>query len=218
MSYKSLLKEKFIEALSKLQYEDGFIFKKTKDALYQKSKHGWCRFSIILLNKNEGFEINTSVGIRINLVEDIYHTKSGFEKKYQNETSTIGCFVEDYIGEYKNFRVKLDSENDLKEAIQSIVNTHFVIAKEYFAAFNNLIKIDSLLNDNPDEETLHCNEIFRGCKGLITAKLTQRSDVDLLREIYRKKYIQFAEGFYLPTYEHLDNFLSSKDFTNTKSS
>lgn len=215
MTKREFLKSELLKDLIKPFDSFNYKLNKTSGEVYKRDKEGWTRLTIIFLtNAQGGWTINTSIGIRKNSIEDIFHETSGFEAKYQKGTSTIGCFIEDYIKDYSNVRIALFEEQQLKEAKEAIINLFENVAKEYFHNFNNIKTIDDLLNSRPNEDTVHSNEIFRGSKGVITAKLTDRGNYSELVDIYCKKYEEFSNGFYLPAYKKLIDFLRNVEPIN----
>jgi hypothetical protein len=76
------------------------------------------------------------------------------------------------------------------------------IAVPFYQKYQSIENIDRGLNEKPDDSSL-TGLIFKGFKGLIVAKLINRSDYKDLVEMYFGHYQQFADGFYLSDFEKL---------------
>ena len=208
MTHREFLKSEFLKNIAPDLEKLNFRLNKSLCTAYRRNEEGWLGFSLIfLINEQEGWTLNTSIGIRKDVVESIYHKTSGFETKYQKNTATIGCFIEDYIQQYDNIRINLIHESQIINAKDLVINLFDEIGLSYFQNYADIKTIDDLLNYNPLEECVHSNTIFRGAKGIITAKLTERGNYTELVEIYRKHYTEFCNGFYLPSYVELVNYL-----------
>ncbi|MEQ8573823.1 MAG: hypothetical protein RIB63_07165 [Fulvivirga sp.] len=197
------MKESILLKLGEKLMPYGFKLKKSTGEFTKKTINGWHRYLVLFYDK-DGYEINTSVGIRINKVEDIYHRTSGFEKKYHKGTSTIGCFVEDYLKEYDNYRFSVNKEGDLKNVVAVLLEIFEKVALPYFDKYDNLELIDKLLNSDPNEQTVHKgNTAMRAHIGIIVARLVGNVKYPELVESYHDIIGRTNKGFYKSEYEAL---------------
>jgi len=188
MEYSNL-KNKFVKCLSASLSDHKFKFSKSQSRFVRKKEFGeeWYTINYLSYEDQEGFEINTGLHIRFNQVESIFHETSSFSVKDSKGTSTIGCSVENYLG---------DSVDTFR---QVIVDT-----------FDTLNELDLLINSNPKSKLPLIHPIFRGSKGLIIDYLIGSKNSKFLIEIYSNSYTEFANGFYKDEFNGVVNNLNSK--------
>src|SRR5690349_21482164 len=145
MSIKSSLKEKVLDDLAELLSHYDFKLKKSKSEFYKKNKEGWYNYQIIFLENSEGFKVYASMGIRKNIVEEIFHRTSGFDKKYQKNTPTIGCFIEDFAKKKKSYRYNLLKEQDISVVIEHLYVDFKDVALHYFRQYDSINIINEIL-------------------------------------------------------------------------
>jgi len=207
MTNREFLKTETFRALNLMLEKYNYKLLKSKDSFILKTDFGWNRYSIDFFLRDIGWTILPALLVRFEVVENLYHKISDFEKKYQKGTPTIGTTIE-------NFDVTLEARFDLYEEsqINSVVEKLFElfenVALPFFGKFSNLSAIDEQLNYNINDTTL-TGGIFKGTKSLIIGKLMKRNDFDELERVYQSYYISFADGFYLPEYLRLKELLKS---------
>ncbi|GGZ24734.1 hypothetical protein GCM10007049_16410 [Echinicola pacifica] len=127
-----------------------FDFKLLRSAceFLQKTEFGWNKYQIVfLVRENGGWELKPSLLIRFDVVEDIFHRISEFDKKYQKGTPTIGTAIED-MDNYKgiNARFELTNENQINSIVDNLFDLFENVALPFFVKFDNLSAIDEQLN------------------------------------------------------------------------
>jgi hypothetical protein len=141
-------------------------------------------------------------------VEDIFHKTSEFEEKYKKGTPTIGTSIEDYQSNGKTYRYQMREEPHINVIAQELYIIFKEIALPFFDKYDTLEKIDKALNIKPEDTSL-TGAIFKGSKALIIAKLMCRRNFKELADYYYNYYKNFSEGFYLPNYIRLKEFLEN---------
>ncbi len=187
---------------------NNFILNKTLAEFTRKDNQGWDKYQLIFLKRDDGWEINPAMLIRKDAVEDIFHRTSGFEKKYQKGTPTIGSSVEDYLGNRSgSYRFDLTEESQIDSVAQKILTLLKEIALPFFDKYNTIENLDLAINEDPSNTAL-TGTIFKGSKGIILAKLTNREDYNRLVTLYTKHYEKLSDGFYLSGFKNLLGTLS----------
>jgi hypothetical protein len=213
MTKRDFLKSELLKILSKEFQKKEYKLNKTLCEFTLNKKNGWNKFSLIFLLRDNGWEINPAMLIRENIIEDIFHKTSGFEAKYQKGTPTIGITVGAYLNDDENYRFYLEEEKDVDTIAKLLVDVFYTIVLPFFNKYDTLDKIEIDLNKDPMNTSL-TGDIFKGSKSIISSKLLKKDSFNSLKEIYRKYYEKFADGFYLPEYDqlisNLDNIYSSQ--------
>jgi len=195
-----------LELEVKLQKFDFKYFKKF-NGFIRKEKEGWKLYQILFIKRGNEYELKPTVLIRRNEVENIYHKISGFEKKYQNGTPTIGIPLENIVID-KELNKTLNNENDIESLVNYYYKIFLEIALPFFDKNYTLESMYNLLNNEKGD--LYSGEIFRGCKLMILSKLLELNNYDSLKKKYLTHYSEFSNGFYLSIYnlliEVLNNF------------
>ena len=101
------------------------------------------------------------------------------------------------------------NEIQINGVVNNLIELFDNVAEPFFRTYNNLPAIDEKLNSNFNDTSL-TGDIFKGMKSLIIAKLVKRKDFDKIENIYHSYYKEFSNGFYLPEYLRLKEFLTSK--------
>jgi hypothetical protein len=179
-----------------------FNLLRSKGEFVRTREDGWFKYSLVFLVRDEGWEVNPTMSLRNNLVEDIYHKISGFERKYQKGTPTLATSFENYINDGREYRFFIFSEDEIDEVVSGLFDLFERVALPFYQKYQSIENIDRGLNEKPDDSSL-TGLIFKGFKGLIVAKLINRSDYKDLVEMYFGHYQQFADGFYLSDFEKL---------------
>jgi len=209
MSVRNLLKNSFLFQLNEKLNEFGFDLSRTYCEFTNKKDFGWCKFQIVFLVRDYGWEINIGLLMRFDVVENLFHEISEFERKYQKRTPTIGVAAFNLINSStQKTKFELSDENQITTVVDEIFEIFENVALPFFEKFNTLDKIDNHLNSDKND-TLLTGSIFKGTKSLITAKLTNRNDYYELEKYYFSYYENFADGFYLPEYIRLKELLNT---------
>ncbi len=210
MTKRSFLKSELLKSLSTLFKSLGFQVNKSGE-YFKKNKDGLCSFHLVFLTRDEGWEINPTMAIRVDLIEDIFHKTSNFEEKFKKGTPTIGISIEKYLNNNKNYRFNLIKESQIDTITQELYSLFKDIALPFFDKFSSLEALDRALNTNLDDTSL-TGSIFKGSKALIVAKLVNREDYKMIRDFYLSYYTSFSGGFYLPEFKELVALLDKDVF------
>ena len=207
---RGLLKNAILNGLEEKLAIYGFKMNKSLPGFRKKTIYGWQDFHLVFLVREKGWEIKLGLLVRFNIVEDIYHQISGFEKKYQKGTHTIGVPVEDLKKNWEELDLCEESQIDyIKNKVFELFKS---IALPFYDKYNDIKMVDKSLNNVPEDTSL-AGSIFKGAKSLIIAKLLNRADFAKLEEIYQAYYENFANGFYLPEYLKLKDYLNKNFIT-----
>lgn len=210
MTERDFLKSELLKALGiKLKPYD-FNLNKSLAEYTKRNKDGWNKYQLVFLMRDEGWEINPGLLMRLDIVENIFHKFSGFEEKYKKNTPTIGTSIEDIGNDHQFYRFELTEESQINVLAENLYSLFIKIGLPFFDKFNSLKKIDTVLNSNPEDVSL-TGPIFKGSKAIIIAKFTGRNDFHELKSFYYKYYEKFADGFYLPEYKELTKALEEID-------
>lgn len=212
MNKEEFLKSELLKALDPMLKDFGFKVNKASGEFTKKNKDGWYKYQIVFLKTNGGWELKPSLLLRIDVVENIFHETSGFEEKYKKGTPTIGTTIEDYQADNGIYRFQLTEESQIDIVARELFLLFQKSALPFFEEFYSLKKIDAVLNINLSDTSL-TGSIFKGLKTLIIAKLTGRSNYKELEDFYLNYYKEFSNGFYLPDYKRLTDYL---EYSNTK--
>lgn len=205
---RSYLKNAILSGLESKLTVYGFKLNKFFPGFKKKTVFGWQYFHLIFLVRDEGWEINTGLLVRFNIVEDIYHQISHFEKKYQKGTHTIGTTIENLIESGRESRFDLYEESQILDLVDKLFELFKSVALPFFDKYDDIKVVDKVLNENT-ENTLLAGCIHKGFYSLITAKLLNRVDYAQLEQAYQKYYENFANGFYLSEYLKLKDYLNN---------
>lgn len=155
-------------------------------------------FMLVCPHGATGWRVHPDVGIRFDVVEDIFHQVSGYEKKYQKGTPTIGTGVGNLLfGDNRKCEFLLASASDLSSVADNIEKVFCSVALPYYQEFGSIYAVDALLNSNPRESSRQRPVWERYATGLIVAKLTKRTNYDELVSIYKEILTTLNNGFYL---------------------
>lgn len=209
MTEREYLKNEVLLSLGEKINSFGFKLSKPACEFTKKTDFGWNKYQIVFLVRDDGWQLKPSLLVRFDIVENIFHQISNFDRKYQKGTPTIGISIEDL--DYSSMTpIRFELTN--KSQIKSVVNNLFELFKNtaipFFNKYNILSDIDDKLNSCIEDTSL-TGDIFKGTKSLITAKLTKRHDFDKLETVYQSYYENFSNGFYLPEYLRLTELLKS---------
>ncbi|MCX2449725.1 hypothetical protein OQX61_00460 [Pedobacter sp. PLR] len=208
MTKRNFLKNEILKALSEKLKPYDYKLKKSDDSFIQKTEFGWNMFSTTFLVRSEGWNIRPGLLIRFNVVEDLFHQVSNFEKKYHKGTPTLGTSIENLNINGLEARFDLFEEAQIDRVASELFKLFKSVGTPFFEKYNNLPAVDHQIND---DNTVLTGFIFKGTKGLILAKLLGRKDFGILQEKYQHYYESFSDGFYLPEYLRVKELLSSND-------
>lgn len=206
MTKREFLRNELLRGVEEKIVESGFKLTKSDTSFTRKTAYGWEKYSVTFLLNEDGWTIATGLLIRFNNVEDFFHQRSGFEKKYQKGTPTIGTPIEALGIKRITERFDISEENDIEPAVNILVSIFNGVALEFFDTFNNLEEIEKAVNDDVNS-TFLTGPIFKGMKGLILAHFVANKDIRKLDVEYYRYYESFSDGFYLDTYNNIRNLV-----------
>ena len=207
MTYRGFLKNEVLARLDEKLKSFGYKLSKSMCEFTKKTDFGWNKYQIVFLIRDHGWELKPSLLLRFDVVENLFHQISDFDKKYQKGTPTIGtsieCLSDSSITQTK---FELIDEAQINCVVNDLVELFESIAVPFFEKFDKLSSIDEKLNSNIEDTSL-TGDIFKGTKSLIIAKLMKRQDFDKLECAYQSYYENFSNGFYLPEFLRLKELL-----------
>lgn len=209
MTDRAYLKNEVLVNLGEKVNSFGFKLLKSACEFTKKTDFGWNKYQIVFILRDVGWELKPSLLIRFDVVENIFHQISDFDRKHQKGTPTIGISIEDLDNSLTTQkRFELSNETHINSVVQSLFDVFKNSALPFFSKYDSLSEIDNRLNSCIDDTSL-TGGIFKGTKSLIIAKLTKRQDFEKLLGVYQSYYENFSDGFYLPEYLRLKELLSS---------
>jgi hypothetical protein len=203
-----------VEALSPALSERGFRFHAPSWRFVRKPAKGLTHALHLLFTESDPFlRVDVHISERIDRVEDIFHRTSGYEKKYQAATPTMGGAL-DAITDRPELKMLLDEKRGPERARSLVVSPPMLeFYEDWFQRFSDLANIDRELNDDPARETPNRPMPWLRCStGIIVARLTHRPDYQQLAEADTAMLREFSNGFYLPRFERLLADLARPDF------
>lgn len=207
------IKSNLFKCLQERLSDAGFRFIKSKDGFIRKTSFGqqWYTFLFYTYEGVEGVEVNPVIQIRFEEVEIMFHETSSFSEKDSKGTSTIGCSIENYLGDCSDsFRQKIVDNNDVEAACSFFYRLFQETGERFFSDYTTLNDLDLLINSEPKSELVLIHPIFRGSKGLIIDHLLGGKNREFLTDVYSDSYTEFANGFYKPDYEGVIKNIISK--------
>lgn len=209
MTNREFLKNEVLVRLNEKLNSFGYKLSKSTCEFTKKTDFGWNKYQIVFLVRNNGWELKPSLLVRFDIVENLFHQISDFDKRYQKGTPTIGTSIEDLNNPLiTQTRFELTNEAEINHVVSGLFELFENVAVTFFEKFDKLSSIDDKLNSNISNTSL-TGDIFKGTKSLIIAKLMKRQDFDKLEDVYHSYYMNFADGFYLPEYLRLRELLKS---------
>lgn len=206
MTKREFLRNELLRGVEEKIVESGFKLTKSDMSFTRKTTYTWEKYSITFLINDDGWTIATGLLIRFNNVEDFFHQRSGFEKKYQKGTPTIGTPIESLGIEGITARFNISEENDIEPAVDILVSIFNRVALKFFDTFDNLEEIEKVVNKDVNSTFLTV-PIFKGMKGLILVHFVGNKDIKKLDAEYYRYYESFSDGFYLDTYNNIRNLV-----------
>jgi hypothetical protein len=199
------LKSKIVDALSPELVQQGFQFRASSDRFVLRPSAGVEHAYHLLFTKSEPFvRLDVHISVRLDLVEGIFHRTSGYEKKHQAGTPTMGGAL-DAIAANPDLKMLLDDKRGPERARSLVVSPAMLrFCEDWFQRFSTLEGIDHELNDDPLRETPNRPMPWLRCStGAIVAKLVHRQDYEHVVNAYRDVLRNFSNGFYLPRLERM---------------
>jgi hypothetical protein len=183
----------------------GFTFNAKKNTFLRPHEGVVDQFQIVCLDASPGLRIQPNVGVRFDRVENIFHQTSGFDRKYQADTPSIGGTIGSiYKGDTFACGCIIEKPPDISESTEYIMRLFQDFALAYFDRFSSLAAIDAELNDHPTQPTHNRPAAWLRCStGVIVAKLVGRPNLTELIDVYTDVMTRMDKGFYLKRFESL---------------
>jgi hypothetical protein len=164
------------------------------------------------------FEVG--IHIKIKAIEDIYHQATEKEAKYYTSTQTLGnnlFAIIDYFdngdgtgSKSINKRHLMENEEDINTIVKVFPRSIEEYVLPYFESNSNIDQVDKLLNENPQELSVHYYLYpLRACIGIIAAKLTHNPRYNEVLKIYEVQ-LQEANTIFKKEFEKLKLLLSKE--------
>jgi len=205
------LKIALFESLRRELAGDGFELNALRDKFVRRHDAISDSFQLACKDAKPGYRIQPNVGVRIDRVEEIFHRTSGFDRGFQDNTSTMGAPVGALVGaNARDCEFLLESESEVPDVTGKLVKVFRDIALPYYEKWKSLKAVDADLNADPTRRTPHRGLAwFRCSTGLIVAKLVGRPDYESLADIYTEIMTKDNKGFYLKRFQALRQNLDS---------
>lgn len=206
-------KSAIVQAVAPELVSSGFALNSASDRFVRRPSKGVAHFYHLLINESQPFaRLDIHLAVRLDIVETIFHRTSGFEKRFQPGTPTMGGAL-DAIARNPDFKMLLDEEHGPQRARSLLVTpTMLQFYEDWFSRFSKIENIDTELNEDPFRESPNRPTPWLRCStGIIVAWMLKRPDYGRLATIYREMLRSFSDGFYLPRFETLLNDLSKEN-------
>lgn len=189
----------------------GFVLKPAKDSFVRQHEGIVDVFQLVCLEGKPGLRIQPNVAVRVEEIETIFHQTSGFDQEFQGNTPTIGGAIKNIVGNSNRVcEFVLESNSEVDSVVAKIMNIFTEVALPYFQKYASIKAIDTELNNKPTERTpSRIAPWLRCATGIITAKLTKRSDYEQLVQTYSGIMSRLDKGFYLVRFQALLKSLES---------
>lgn len=210
------LRRLLVSRLTEPMGQHGFNLKNGKDSFIRRDDGRTDVFQLVFLDNKidnkSGWRIQLSIGVRVEVIEEIFHRTSGFAPKYRGDTVTIGDFAGNLLfGDDEKLEFPLNSLDDIDPVASRLVAVFYDFALFYFDKFKSIAEIDDELNSNPHEKNQNRVVPWLRCStGAIAAKLTGRPNYREVIEIYTERMRISDKGFYLKRFEALLESLDDK--------
>lgn len=207
------LKTQFLKCLEKTVRDNGFEFVPERGGFVKKVAYGQLRFTFLFYEYEgvPGFEINPLIQVRFEDVEKLFHELSYYTAKQRKGTTTIGCSIENYLGDKTGkFRHSITNREEVVDACAFYKSLYDEIVIDFFIKYNSLKSLHSLINTESSDLIPLINPIFRGRTGLIVSHLLCDDSYASLKLKYADFYSNYANGFYSNDYSKVVAVLESE--------
>ncbi|MEZ4888884.1 MAG: hypothetical protein R3E32_29425 [Chitinophagales bacterium] len=167
-----------------------------------------CIFTI--LENEQTFWIELSVGVRIDIVEKLANQFTLTLKDYHEESHTILSTYGRIMGQ-PYFRFKVENQAELVEACKKIQDFLKEIAFDFMEDNSQISAIDKLINRYPEKPSRFIfNESHRCIKGVIIAQMAHNPQLPTLIQAYHIVLQRHSlRDKMMPQYEKLVEYLSA---------
>jgi hypothetical protein len=205
MSDFARLCDAIVDAVTPELAARGFAARRSVGRFERSGGAGVTHFYLLLITESAPFaRADVHLATRIDEVETIFHRTSGYEKRTQRLTPTMGGALDAITGT-PELKMLLDAERGPERA-RSLLFAPALGAfyEDWYARFSDLGAIDRELNDDPTRETPNRPLPWLRCStGVIVARLVDRPNYDEVVEVYSQTMRSVSDGFYWPRFEAL---------------
>ncbi|RKZ45144.1 MAG: hypothetical protein DRR16_29390 [Candidatus Parabeggiatoa sp. nov. 3] len=182
MSNKQELKWSVLNQLDEIFQAQDFQLIKSTEWFAKQNQANRLIYDLVFLDKFQGYQVLPEVGVRNELIENIFHKISGLEKRYQKDSFSVVNSIKDQSTN-RNGRYDLYGDCDIDDVVQKLKTLFYDHALAYFDKFSQIENIDQALNDNLDSPKR--TFLLGNCsRGLIVAQLLGRKDyAELFRQL-----------------------------------
>jgi hypothetical protein len=160
---------------------------------YEKDNDAWVEVHIGC--RNDQIEQVAQQFLNVNLVD------------FRGDVNTL-IISTGKFNDVKYFRYKIQNEDDLGDACESIVEFMTFSGFGFLNSVTKLSDIDRIFNSTPHKPSKYLyNQVHRSFKGLIAAKFNNNPRYQQLEEIYRDYLIKFANETEVSNFERLATYL-----------
>jgi hypothetical protein len=198
-------RKEIVAALTPPLASRGFMWRAAQERFVRKGGAGVTHAWHVLITETVPYaRLDVHLALRLDAVEEIFHRTSGYERKYQARTPTMGGAL-GMIANEPRIPILLHKAGGLQGAVDILLSpTMLNFYEEWYARFSQLAEIDRELNADPRRETPNRPMPWLRCAtGIIVASLVGRPDYEVLADAYSEILRAFSNGFYLPRFEAL---------------
>jgi hypothetical protein len=189
------------------------LARRSRQGRYTRPRPHGADIYYLIVNRYTGLiVVAPDVAVRHEVAERIFHRTSGFRPAQQRTTPTIGGRLAELTRD-PSYEVEIGPDDAPQELRRAERNLRASVdeAERYWARYADLREVDHALNDHPEQDTPHRPMPWLRCStGLIVARLVQRPDDDELARVYLRQMRAFSDGFYLPRFQALVDYLAER--------
>ncbi len=187
----NLVKQGISEALK----ENGFQFIKSKERILRNHEAGFDVIYARIIDYNPVFQIEFSIAIRLEKVENIINKFLGEDivnSNYKSLTTTIASSYDMITDSNENY-IEIKNEQELNEALQKLISIVKQKGLIFFNKYRNLnttnqLKKERILNGKSGSS----NNLENLMQSLTLMKLCNDPDFDKLKDKYKELYVPFV--------------------------
>ena len=195
MMNKKYVKNRIRTQIAGILKNEGFKYIKSNERIIRKHEYGFDVIYTRVIDYEPIFQIEYSIAIRLNAVEDVVNKFFGeelFNPKNKPLTTTIASSYDLMSGTNLSY-IEICTEDELEDAIQDLAELTKSKGYAFFQKYKNYavtneLKKNQILND----ETGLSNILRNLMQSLTLMKLCEDTDFDKLCEKYKELYVPFV--------------------------
>jgi hypothetical protein len=197
----------------------GFKLRKARNEFVRKTQNAEQIFHLIFYKENDAtITIKPEIVIHIDEIESIYTRIAQIKERPYLTLGNYFSQIRDYDGDAANFKNKatrywlIENEQDVLHLIKIIPKYLEEVILPYFESNSSIERVDQLLNEYPENMSVH-NNIYplRANIAIIAAKLNYNPRYDELVRIYEKE-LEDAEENYKIEFGKLKELLATEKY------